>query len=195
VLSSTNFNTMVKIDSRYIINSYNYLSMSFYSIPIPEPSSVMPFQQLAQFKSPDGSIYEAYWLPKTRQVLFMEDVDDWHIQPDGLITKSLATLFNCHSQNIVANDITIYEPRDKHKPADAEETVAFYDCSWSDYACDKIYIQFNVTVDYECTTNVQRLLKVMRGIVDEEYADMPGLIPIDSVDIPRSCSRSCSCSE
>jgi hypothetical protein len=58
------------------------------------------------------------------------------------------------------------------------------------------YLKFNVTEDYKCTKNVQN--KVMSGIVDEEYADMPGLIPIDAVDmpsIPRSCSRSCSCSE
>ena len=191
---------MPKIDSRRASNSNNYLSMSFYNIPIPEPSFVMPFQQLAQFKSSDGTIYAAYWLPKTRQVVFMEDADVWHIQPDGPITKSLAALFNCASYNIVAKGITIFEIRGKQKLADAEQIIAFYDCSWSDYACDQIGLQFDVDVNYECTTNVQRLLKVVRGIIDEEeYADMPGLIPIDCPDMPsaiqveRSCSRSCSC--
>jgi len=150
-----------------------------YNIPIPAPAGIL--QQLAQVRMNDVKIYEFFWRPETRQVVFRHPDNTWYIQPDGSITASLATILNCIPQNIILKNFCIFERPGESHLADAESTVEFYDCDWSDYASDFMSLQFDIEIDTSSTTNVKRLLKVVRGIIkdEEDYADMPALIPIE----------------
>ena len=150
-----------------------------YTIPIPAPefNNEGPLQ-LAQIRHTTGELLVLYWRDETRQVVIRRGNGQWFIQPDASVTTSLAALLNCDPCNIIAKDITLFE--DKPKMADAETVVAFYDCDWSDYAMDRICVQLDISVHYDCNSAAKQRLKVVRGIIQDEadYADMPDLIPV-----------------
>lgn len=155
---------------------------SFYTIPIPCPE-YEGIQQLAQVLDTDANVTVFYWRKATKQVVIEASDGNWYIQPDGLITKSLAALFDCSRHNIVATNLFMFERPGHGKAMDQETTIAFYECDWSDYANDHIAIDFTVEIDRACTSNIVRLLKVVRTLIDDEdYADMPALIPIGDYD-------------
>lgn len=158
------------------------MSNSFYTIPIPKPDDAANLQQLAQIKWGKLELFEFFWRTETRQVVIRRGEDNWFIQPNGLIMNSLSELLNCKPCNIIAKDIYIFDTPYKCAPANAETNIALYSCEWSDYAMDKICIQFIVELHYSCTTEAARTLRVVRSIIaDEElYADMPDLVPVDA---------------
>ena len=120
---------------------------SFYSIRIPTP--LTDAQQIAQIIVGDDLIY-TYWLRETRQVLVhVYNTDTWYIQPDAKIVKSLATILECDENNIETDDLFLFEKQGHGKPATAQEAWDFYECEWSDYASDKIGIQFTVDECYD----------------------------------------------
>ena len=156
---------------------------ALYSVPIPRPeNNGGRLQKLATATLTNLTKYEFFWRAETRQVVIHHPNDSWSIQPDGLITVSLATIMNCIPQNIILKNFYLCEIPGRQRAADAEATVEFYTCDWSDYASDLMSLKFDVVIDTACTTDVKRLLKVVRTIIEEEdeYADMPALIPVDT---------------
>jgi hypothetical protein len=160
---------------------------SFYSIPIPRPQG--GFQQLAQFSVMQNGArnwFVVEWLKDTRQVIvWNEETDTWLIQPNADITTSLATLLNCKPTNIVAKNLFYGEYKQTKKRFDEEMLGGFYECAWSDYTCDNLVLMFDVEVHPNCLSDRKRLVLAIRRYVEElneeeDYADMPGLIPIDS---------------
>ena len=171
---------------------------SFYHIQIPVEANL---RQLAQILDSKGDTTRFYWNSKTSQVVVEQGDKRW-VQPNGLVTHSLAAVFGCSPNNIIAKNLFLFETPRHGKAADEEMTVGFYDCEWSDYGNDHIAIQFSLVVDTTCITSAKRLLKVVklllqeRAVDDEDeeddegdeektlsddgnYDDMPGLIPID----------------
>jgi len=161
------------------------MSDSFYTIPIPKPDDAANLQQLAQIKRGKLELFEFFWRSETRQVVICRSQSSWFIQPNALIMNSLSALLNCKPCNIIAKDVYIFDSPQKSAPANAETNIALYSCEWSDYAMDKMCIQFIIELHYSCTTEAARTLRVVRSIIEDEelYADMPGLIPMDA-----SCS-------
>jgi hypothetical protein len=166
-------------------------SVSFYNISIPLPDFQSDdLQQLAQFHLSNGLLVEAHWHKTTKQVVLQDGGNKWFIQPDGPVTRTLSKLLDCQPHNVVVKGLFLFETPGHGKAADQEMAVSFYDCDWSDYACDRIAIQFNAEANRKCETNVQRLIAVVRNLIDEEdYADMPALVPIDSYE--EDCCNSC----
>jgi len=161
---------------------FTVIMSALYNIPIPTPEyNGARLQKLATVTLTDVKKYEFFWRTETRQVVIHHPDDRWSIQPDNSITVSLANLMDCIPQNIILKNFYIQEIPDKPHAADAEATIEFYDCDWSDYASDLISLKFDVEIDTACTTDVKRLLKVVRTIIkeEEEYADMPELISMD----------------
>lgn len=113
---------------------------TFYNVTIPEPVINSGIEQLAQFRTPYGA-FEVCWLSKSKQVV-IHNGKDWWIQPNGLISKSLASILDCNELNLQLTDLILFD-RDYKSGDRAPEELEnkFFDCEWSDYACDKMVFQ------------------------------------------------------
>lgn len=115
---------------------------SFYSNPVPEPASMYDLQQLAQIKLEDDSVVGVYWLSATREVLIHINDEGWYIQPDGNIVESIGAIFEEHPDNMRIKDTVVYEPHGHRVPGDNNSHDHISQCEWSDYACDRMLLQF-----------------------------------------------------
>jgi hypothetical protein len=117
-----------------------------YSISSPEPA--LPSSHLyniARFQTPRGFLC-VYWMRATRQVILHSAWDDaWHIQPDENIVASVARILNVSQVYFVMNQLFVFQ-NGHGKLADDTLNNSFYDCTWSDYACDHMGIEG--TVEY-----------------------------------------------
>jgi hypothetical protein len=176
------------------------MSESFYSISIPEPSYT-DLEQLAQILSPAGVI-SAWWRRAERQVV-LELNDKWCIQPNGLVTESLGYLLGVPDYQIVCRGLFFFETPGHGKAVDNETALGFYNCEWSDYASDRISIQFDLEINPNLTSFDNQINYAYDEIYsetwgvnntacsmsEEDYSDMPALIPVDSsVQDCGSCS-------
>lgn len=171
---------------------------SFYSISIPEPSEV-DLEQLAQILSPAGTIC-AWWRRANRQVI-LELNDKWYIQPDGLVTESLGHLLGVPDYQIVCRGLFFFETPGHGKAVDNDTALAFYNCDWSDYASDRISIQFDLEINTNLTSFNHQIdyaydnlySETWNNLADEnatmseippcdqeDYSDMPALIHLGS---------------
>ena len=140
---------------------------SFYSISIPEPISAL--QQLAQILYRD-EVLTVFWLNNTRQVV-LERAGAWHIQPNGSVTRSLAALLQCAPHHLVASSLFFFETPGHGVAVDTRLSLAFYSCEWSDYACDKIALQFNLTVDPTLQSDDHRMTHVIGDLLADRGLD------------------------
>ena len=174
------------------------MSESFYSISIPEPSYA-DLEQLAQILSPAGIIC-AWWRRAERQVV-LELNDKWYIQPNGLVTESLGNLLGVPDYQIVCRGLFFFETPGHGKAVDNETALGFYNCDWSDYASDRISIQFDLEINPNLTSFNHQIdyaydeiySESWNNLVDEngtmseippcdmeDYSDMPALMPLES---------------
>ena len=149
---------------------------SFYMIPCPKFLLGMnETDQLAQiivFGS-EKCIIEVAWIRDTRQVLFripegLRVPAGDYLQPDGPITQSLAHIVGCAQQFIIAKDMMLCISSEQQERFDDEMRLGFYDCAWSDYACDDLAMQFTMLIDRTCITSSHRIMKVIREMIAEE---------------------------
>ena len=166
--------------------SISTMSESFYSISIPEPSHA-DLEQLAQILSPAGIIC-AWWRRAERQVV-LELKDKWYIQPNGLITESLGNLLGVPDYQIVCRGLFFFETPGHGKAVDNEMALGFYNCEWSDYASDRISIQFDLEINTNLTSFNHQIDYAYDEIYSEnwnnladmeDYSDMPALIPLNT---------------
>lgn len=119
-----------------------------YSVRIPQPD-VAALEQLAQFDTPDG-LLEVFWIPGTRQVV-LEFCDEWYIQNDGYILDSVSEILGIkesviHVDNLKAGNR--YDPS-TFSYADPEMARQIYNCMWSDYTCDHMILQADLSYPYD----------------------------------------------
>ena len=123
-------------------------SIKFYSVSIPEPVFPGKLEQLAQFDTPDGVVC-AYWHRPARQVV-LEHEGKFTIQPDGNVVESIAELLGVRKASLInMSDLFFFEKPGHGKLQDDDTHNHFYDCDWSDYACDHIAIQARLTYPYD----------------------------------------------
>lgn len=115
--------------------------MTFYSVSIPAP--VGRLQQLAQISTLCSGVICAFWRRKEKQVLFETAEGEWIIQPNGNIRRSLAVLLECSEQNILADNLVVFEGTNS-SPADDAMERGFLQCDWSDFASDIMAIQVDI---------------------------------------------------
>ena len=199
-----------------LLSTLHFSEMSsFYSVSIPEP--VAALQQLAQILYGD-EVLTVFWMNDTRQVVLERD-GAWYIQPNGSVTRSLAALLQCAPHHLVASGLFFFETPGHGVAVDTRLSLAFYGCEWSDYACDKIALQFNLVVDPTLQSDAHRMTYVIGQMyadtVDENndadaydveipqsgwltaqlyenediYDDMPALIPLENIRIQRGSGR------
>ena len=165
---------------------------SFYSTPIPEPISAS-VDQLAQIHLANtDEIISVYWYSETRQIVLNRE-DDWYIQPNGSVLRSLAALLHCEPHHLVAESLFFFETPGHGVAVDRQLSLALYNCEWSDYACDKISIQFALTIDASLTSAAHRMSYVVSRLYDSNteeedeeaglYDDMPALIMLEEADM------------
>lgn len=123
-------------------------SNKFYSVRIPEPVFPGELEQLAQFDTPDGIVC-AYWHRPTKQVV-LERNGEFTIQPDGNVVESIAELLSVRKASLInMTELFFFEKPGHGKLQDIATHSAFYECEWSDYACDRIAIQARLTYPYD----------------------------------------------
>lgn len=122
---------------------------SNYSVRIPKPD-VAALEQLAQLDTQDG-LLEVFWIRGTRQVVLVFG-DEWYIQNDGYILDSVSEILGIKESVITVSNLKAgnrYDPS-TFSYADAEMARQIYNCMWSDYTCDHMILQADLSYPYDC---------------------------------------------
>ncbi len=120
-------------------------------IPTPSFEDGTDLKQLAQITTPDG-ILEAFWMPDQRNVV-VEYSGAWYLLPDCNIVESIGEIVAIKASKINLESLTLFEgcfPHSVVTAGDDQDCNHFYDCDWSDYACDHMAFQANLHYPYDC---------------------------------------------
>ena len=115
---------------------------------IPKPN-LSGMEQLAQFVSCDG-VLNVYWVRDIKQVI-LEFNDRWYTQNDGYITDSIAEILAIKESTITFHNLrtsNLFDPA-KFKYADDEMSNVIHICTWSDYACDYMFMRADLDYPYD----------------------------------------------
>ncbi len=99
-------------------------------------------EQFAQFSTHDGVV--CVYLNRSSQQVILERNGEWTIQDDGYITDSLAEVLAIKGSTIHVRQLSMcnmYDPASSFEHLDDEMVNHFYNCKWSDYTCDYLLLQ------------------------------------------------------
>jgi hypothetical protein len=126
------------------------------SIPCPAPLRIPPGYVIARINLWECT-YVLHWLEQTSQVLveYIPDRFDltdtsgsdpesheWILQMDGRISESIYAIVNCNPERIRISNWKLTSGNSL--PGDYEN---FLDCTWSDYAVDKMSVEFDLRIN------------------------------------------------
>ncbi len=145
------------LDARYLCVSHPaFPTIHSAMIRILAPSimdSADEVKPLAFFSSPAGRL-ELYWWNEFRTVVIHKSSNNhWYQQRDGNIHDTLRALmcFYPDEPGTLRTSHMLYTmPNDNcdFKEFDADMTAGFFDCEWSDFACDGMVIHGDLHIDY-----------------------------------------------
>lgn len=140
------------------------LSIMSYTTPIRISKPYFPLLKLATITYKNRSGLSVFWHGTTRKVFFhltghneSDDVrfcrpsgthvengaDEWWVYEDTNICESLAWFIPEHPTQLLFRYIFLF--RGNHgKLADDKLHTDIYDCDWSDFACEKLSLEFDV---------------------------------------------------
>ena len=108
---------------------------------------------LAFFSSPSGRL-ELYWWNEFRTVVIHNTNNNhWYQQPDGNIHDTLHALMYFYPDEpgtLRTSRMTYATPINycDFKDFDADMNAGFFDCDWSDFACDGMVIHGDLYIAY-----------------------------------------------
>jgi hypothetical protein len=108
---------------------------------------------LAFFSSPAGRL-ELYWWNEFRTVVIHKSSNNhWYQQRDGNIHDTLRALmcfYPSEPGTLRTSHMLYTTPNDNcdFKEFDADMTAGFFECDWSDFACDGMVIHGNLDIAY-----------------------------------------------
>lgn len=108
---------------------------------------------LAFFSSPAGRL-EMYWWSEFRTIVIHKSINNhWYQQRDGNVhdtLRSLMCFYDGEPGTLRASRLTYTTPLDysDFKDFDAEMNANFFDCDWSDFACDGMVIHGDLHIEY-----------------------------------------------
>ena len=123
-------------------------------IPNPSHDSMLDFKHLAILSSPGGNL-RIFWWASLRTVIAYKSMNEswWLVSNDETIRDSLWTLcciqpYEC--DDLKARDMKYSEGRlDEPRPFDDEMLRQFFDCEWTDFACDGLVVHGTIEMYVE----------------------------------------------
>lgn len=144
----------------FLVLSCFFVQMT-YSIPMP----TYPLQKVATLTHWGNYGLRVFWNTETRQVVFnvvceraglgawflvpnrTDGYNEWFVQEDGNICKSLARFIPGPSCQLLFRNVFVFARPGHGKQADDTFLANMYDLDWSDLACEKMYLEFDVTTN------------------------------------------------
>lgn len=117
-----------------------------YSVPYPMLQTLFPYSHIGHMRYLDAE-YMFYWAQSEQQVLIRKQIDDtisWILQPNANIAESLAALMGCSADRVLLQEWNLTSG-----DVLSGDRQRFLDCSWSDYAVDKMSVSFVCRVNPE----------------------------------------------
>jgi hypothetical protein len=115
---------------------------------IPAPASLETFQRVALLLTSRGPL-NVYWWAAMRRVLVHEKrTFRWLLFEDGGIGPTLATVLQTDLPLTLSKNTLLYEGYQQQHGFDIPEQLhqVFFDCDWSDYSCDGLFVSGSVTL-------------------------------------------------
>lgn len=110
--------------------------------PIYEPNRAL--SKLATITHTHEAGLTVFWDSELRRPLFHtvgnNEYEWWTQDVDGNICQSLSHFLPVS----ILEDIFVFKKPGHGKAADKQLQYEIYDCEWSDFACEKWYLEFNV---------------------------------------------------
>ena len=88
--------------------------------------------------------------------IYDEPIQEWWVSSDTNILESIAYFCRKSRHTIFFSDLFLFTKPSHGKAADNELQVNIYDCDWSDFACDKLYLEFGVVFEGIFWNNFRR---------------------------------------
>lgn len=131
----------------FCLSSFLPLFIMSYTI-IPPPASLETFQRVAFLKTPRGPL-NIYWWAEMRSVIVHEKRSfRWLLFDDVPIGSMLATVLQTDLPLTLSKNTLLYEGYQQQEGVDIPDDVyqTFFECDWSDYSCDGLFVSGSVTL-------------------------------------------------
>ena len=125
------------------------------TFPISAP--IQPLRKIAMITHKNKPGLSVYWDDNSRYVYFHVTSnafkrkgfrDEWYFQEDGNICDSLADFVHEIPTEMYFTNIFLFRKPGHGKAADDQLMFDIYDCDWSDFACDRLSLEFNVCTNH-----------------------------------------------
>lgn len=100
-------------------------------------------------------VLNVYLDDETRTVFYKVD-NEWWWFIDSNILESVAFFCELPSSLVRFSGLFVFDKPGKGKAADNQVQVGIYECDWSDFACEKLYLEFSVRTDRYFVDNCRR---------------------------------------
>ena len=111
-------------------------------------------RKVASVTTADSQL-NVYWDDETQTVLYQFE-NNWWYSKDSNILESVAYFCGVPSSLVRFSGLFVFDMPGKGKAADNEVQVGIYECDWSDFACEKLYLEFEVRTDRYFVDNCRR---------------------------------------
>ena len=111
-----------------------------YSISIPNPTTLAPYIQIGFITTWESNLILIYWAPEINQVLLLNGMKGWFMQPNARITDSLAQLLNVTAEDIMLDRLFFMKDNQTEVPNNTD-VWEVYDHTWSLYAEQRVSLQ------------------------------------------------------
>jgi len=92
----------------------------------------------------------------TGTILWTEPIHEWWMSSDANILVSVAYFLNESLMMLYFTNFFVFDRPGHCKPADDDLQVTVYECEWSDFACEKLRLEFGVKKDGYFDDNFHR---------------------------------------
>ena len=94
----------------------------------------------------DEDEYHSILCDENGDTIYDEPIHEWWVSSDANILESVAFFKKTSSFSIFFSDLFLFKRPGHGKAADHELQLHIYDCDWSDFACEKLYLEFGVEI-------------------------------------------------
>ena len=114
------------------------------------PKLVAEFQPIANLTTPRGT-FIFYWWAAARSVTIQTDCEknlmNWLIVPDSRIGETLSVILNTDSSKFSLSDnVLLFQGFQQKHGIEMINGDVFFDCDWSDYACDGLFVSGHLII-------------------------------------------------
>lgn len=102
----------------------------------------IPLYHMAHITFWGRDLVDVFW-SDNGPLVFYQVEDQWFVDDDCSVLKGVSKILRARPYHLVADEIVMFDFMNSNVDC-PELSQSIYECSWKDFACDRLALQFNV---------------------------------------------------